>query len=155
MTTKSPADTIGLKPATIDRLWKQFRTAIDATYTAADHNDPARHLRDYAENVGLVDKLETLVHEETRTERQHRAHDGMYGRPVRRPVSCVHAAKILLLGQAGKGAELSEMPESTDWLTYRRTAVEANLIGFLIRAHVSPEWIAACAALDYAEIMKD
>lgn len=157
MTNKPTADTIGLKPATVDRLWRQFRTAIDAAYQAADHHDPAAALRDYAENHSMVDKLDRLLEETTREERDHRRHDGMYGRPVRRPVTMPHAAKILILHAAGDGAAATpeKAPRITDWLQYRRTYVEAHIVGYLIRRHVDPAWVVACQALDYAAVMKD
>lgn len=154
MTTTSapkPADTIGAKPATIDRLWRQFRTAIDAAYKGAQSDDPAAALRDYAENVGLIDKLDRLVRTTTQEERQHRSHKPASLPPYR--VSAVHCARLLILHAAGDGAARTTAPESTDWLIYRREHCEAELIGWLIRAHVSPEFVSACNALDYAKVV--
>ncbi len=53
-----------------------------------------------------------------------------------------------------KGAEMTEMPKATAFLVLRQTAVEAQVIGFLIKANLSADWREEVASLDYAELMK-
>ena len=149
------ADAIGTKPTTIARLWKAFRTAIDAAYEASDHHDPTTALRDYAENQSMRDSLTALVDTATREERSHRSTGRSYIGDRRYRVSAEHCAKLLLLSSAGDGAASVTAPDATDWLTLRRTHCEAYLLGYLIRAHVSPDWVTACKALDYAKVVAD
>jgi len=138
-------DTIGRRPATVDRLWKEFQAAINAAYaTGADSFAP---LRDYAEDISHRDAMAALIAAETAEERRHRAN-----RPGRAP-SIAHCVKLLLLSNAARGAKQPSMPPSTDWLLYRRSAVEASVIGWLACGFVSDAWIEACSGLDYAAVV--
>lgn len=154
MPATATAPNVGRNRAHVDRLWTDFRDAIDRAY-AADKTGDAACLRDYARNVSWHDALDALVSAEKAAEREHRGFGRrLLGYPPPRAISAEHSARLLLLHNAADGAKLAAMPASTDWLIYRRPAVEATLLGYLVRAHVSPDWVAACAALDYAEAVK-
>ncbi len=138
----------------IDKIWDGLRDAIDAAYQAGRmQSDDARQcLRDYARNISWSDNLETLLDAETNAERRHRS-----GRPADRwksPISSRNAAKLLLCHNALEGSNLQSMPYGARFLVIRKTAAEAEVIGYLIRDHVTPEWRELVSSLDYAEIMK-
>jgi len=133
----------------INRLWERMQAAIDAAY---DHGktDEAAALRDYASNVSMNGAIEKLLADETANERQHRrgwphANDSVIGPMV--------AARLLLVTKFAEGSELKAMPPATDWLIYRRTAVEAELLGWLSRHAVLDDFRAECKTLDYAKLM--
>jgi hypothetical protein len=132
-------------------FWQQFREAVNATYDEANknHDQDGICLRDYAENISWSDNLASLLGREAANERQHRRN-----RPSPSGFSVDTAAKLILLDNAVKGAGMSEMPKATAFLVLRRTAVEAETIGFLARKHLSAEWRQAVSSLDYAQLMK-
>lgn len=131
----------------IARIWSTLRDLIDTTYQA-NVGDDAKALRDYARNQSWSDDLEKLLAEETANERQHRSLRSVRG------FSSSDAAKLIICGNLLRGAELTAMPSALTFITFRRTAAEANLLGYLIRANVTPEWKQAVSSLDYAECME-
>jgi hypothetical protein len=135
----------------IDSLWKQFREAINSAYAEADkkRDENGICLRDYAENISWSDNLATLLGRETANERQHRSN-----RPSIPGFSAETAAKLILLNQASNGAAQEQLPQSTAFLVFRQTAVEAQVIGFLSKKHLSAEWHQAVASLNYADLMQ-
>ena len=137
----------------VDQLWRELRDAINKAYDEhgrkAQFDDDFGCLRDYAEDISWSDDLAGLLGRESANERQHRSN-----RPVPRGFSVETAAKLILLNNFAKGAELSEMPKATAFLVLRKTAVEAEVIGFIIKDYLSADWRAAVNAMDYAELMK-
>jgi hypothetical protein len=139
------------KPTThqhINQLWEHFRDAIDAAY--ADTQNPNRDsLRDYARNQSWSDDLEKLLSDETANERQHRQTRTIRG------FSSQDAAKLIICGNVLRGSELTEMPSALTFITLRASAAEANLIGYLVREHLTPEWKQSVSSLDYCDCMKE
>jgi hypothetical protein len=138
----------------IDALWQQFRRAINKTYAAVQEhpypiNDDAQCLRDYAENISWSDDLAALLGRETANERQHRRN-----RPAIKGFSSETAAKCILMNNALKGAQMPALPSATAFLVLRQTAVEAEVIGFLVKYHLHDAWREAVNMLDYSELMK-
>jgi hypothetical protein len=133
----------------VDSLWRQFRTAVNASYNAAKMAEDGESLRDYAENISWHDAMSGLLGRETANERRHRSR-----RPSIPGFSNETAAKLVLMQQAADGSELHEMPAATEFLIFRQTAAEARVIGWLIREHITAEWRAEFDTLDYAELMK-
>lgn len=131
----------------ITQIWSELRNIIDQTYQA-DIGEDAKSLRDYARNQSWSDDLEKLLAEETANERQHRSHRSVRG------FSSSDAAKLIICGNVLRGSELTEMPSALTFITFRHSAAEANLLGYLIRANVTPEWKDAVSSLDYAECME-
>jgi hypothetical protein len=132
------------KPTThqhINQLWEQFRDAIDAAY-ADTQNTNRDSLRDYARNQSWSDTVEKLLAEETANERQHRQSRTVRG------FSSQDAAKLIICGNVLRGTELETIPSALTFITFRHSAAEANLIGYLIRAHVTPEWKQSFNSLD-------
>lgn len=141
------------KSHVIKNLWQEMREAINKTY--AQRPDPendhdADCLRDYAEDISWSDDLAALLGRETANERQHRNN-----RPAVPGFAASTAAKLILMENVRKGAEMSQLPRATAFLVLRQTAVEAEVIGFLIRENLAKEWKDAIASLDYAQLMKD
>ena len=140
---------------TINGLWQELRQAINRTYEASQQNhlnrvlDDAQCLRDYAENISWSDDLAALLGRETANERQHRTN-----RPSVPGFSANTAAKLILMTNVSEGAELPELPKATMFLVLRQTAVEAEVIGYLIQSQLSPEWHKAVKSFDYAALMK-
>jgi hypothetical protein len=138
---------------TIAELWIEFRDAIDKAYRQADtskgHDSPALNLRDYANNVSWSDSLRALLDREIESEKQHRRGHV----PAIKNFSIDTAAKLLLMQYALRGAQMTEMPSAVDLLVHRKTAVEAEVIGFLIKKHLSREWEERLGTLDYAALM--
>jgi len=132
----------------IARIWSQLRDIIDTTYQANIGED-AKSLRDYARNQSWSDDLEKLLAEETANERQHRSLRSVRG------FSSSDAAKLVICGNVLRGSELPEMPSALTFISFRHSAAEANLLGYLIRANVTPEWKASVESLDYSECMKN
>jgi hypothetical protein len=139
----------------INQLWEQFRDALDAAYAesqtkkfSGDAYADSSCRRDYARNISWSDNTEKLLTTETANERQHR-----HTRTVR-GFSSQDAAKLIICGNILRGSELSEMPSALTFITFRASAAEANLLGYLIRTHVTPEWKASVQSLDYSECMK-
>jgi hypothetical protein len=135
----------------INSLWKQFREAINSAYAEADksRDDNGICLRDYAENISWSDNLATLLDRETANERQHRSN-----RPSIPGFSAETAAKLILLNQASTGASREQLPQSTAFLVFRQSAVEAQVIGFLAKKYLPLKWHQAISALDYAKLMQ-
>jgi hypothetical protein len=139
----------------INGLWQELRTAINRAYEASQINhsnrflDDAQCLRDYAENISWNDDLSALLARETANERQHRTN-----RPSVHGFSAITAAKLILMENVSKGAQMAELPKATAFLVLRHTAVEAEVIGFLISSQLSPEWHKAVKSFDYAALMK-
>jgi hypothetical protein len=146
------------KPTThhhINQLWEQFRDALDAAYAesqtkkfSGDEYADSSCLRDYARNISWSDNTEKLLTTETANERQHR-----HTRTVR-GFSSQDAAKLIICGNVLRGSELETIPSALTFITFRPSAAEANLLGYLLRAHVTPEWKQAVQSLDYSECMK-
>ena len=132
----------------ISQIWSELRDIIDQTYQANIGQD-AKSLRDYARNQSWSDSLEKLLAEETTNERQHRSLRSVRG------FSSSDAAKLIICGNVLRGSELTEMPSALTFMSFRHSAAEANLLGYLIRTNVTPGWKQAVASLDYAECMKE
>jgi hypothetical protein len=132
----------------ICQLWNQLRDAIDQAYQAAT-SDEGKALKDYARNVSWSDDLEKLLTSETANERQHRNSRSVRG------FSSQDAAKLIICGNVLRGTELQTVPSALTFVVFRPSAAEANLLGYLIRAHVTPEWKASVESLDYSECMKN
>lgn len=140
----------------INNLWQEFREAINQTYRSNDatcrtggFNDDINCLRDYAEDVSWTDDLAALLGRETANERQHRSN-----RPQVIGFSAGTAAKLILMTNACKGAELTELPRATAFLVLRQTAVEAEVIGWLCRERLVEPWRRAVKSFDYAKLMQ-
>jgi len=146
------------KPTThqhINQLWEQFRDAIDAAYADAQKkdfsgsaHDESSCLRDYARNISWSDDVEKLLASETANERQHRQSRTVRG------FSSQDAAKLIICGNVLRGSELASIPSALTFITFRHSAAEANLLGYLIRGHVTPEWKQSVESMDYSECMK-
>jgi len=139
---------------TVDKLWREFREAINKTYGVgtggyANADTPEACLRDYAENISWHDRLAALLGRESANERQHRS-----GRPTVPGFSIETAAKLILMSQASQGAKLETMPSATLFLWARQSAAEAQVIGFICRENLSPDWHMAVECLDYAKLMQ-
>ncbi len=135
----------------IDNLWRQFRESINAAYTDANkrRDEDGICLKDYAENISWSDDVGKLLASESANERQHRSN-----RPPVPGFSVETAAKLILMSQVAEGSRLSEIPRSTTFLVFRKTAAEARVIGYLIRNFLPADWYSAVTALDYAKLMQ-
>lgn len=135
----------------INKLWDEMRGAINRAYATANktNDQDGVCLRDYAENISWSDSTARLLGREAANERQHRSN-----RPSVPGFSVESAAKLILMNQAYRGANELELPRSTAFLVFRQTAVEAQVIGHLIRAELAQSWRDAISALDYSELMK-
>jgi len=135
-------------------LWREFRDAINKAY--AEHGSDASStndfacLRDYAENISWSDSLGRLLDRETQNERQHRSN-----RPLVPGFSPATAARLILMENARKGTEMTDVPRSTAFLVLRQTAVEAEILGWIVRDYLPEPWRKAVASYDYAELMKE
>ena len=137
----------------LNQLWNQMRDAIDAAYKQekADNNSGAaitKALRDYARDISWTDSLAALVGRETANERQHRQN-----RPSPRGFSGGDAANLIGMNCGSRGSDLLQMPSAAEFLVFRQTAVEAQVVGFLAKQFITPEWKAAVAKFDYAKLM--
>lgn len=132
----------------ISQMWQGLREIINRTYAESDRDESKNALRDYAEDISWSDDLEKLLSEETHNEKQHRGQRSMRG------FSTQDAAKLILCTNVLRGSELSTMPSALTFIQFRATAAEANLIGYLIRDFVTPEWRALVEAYDYSDLMK-
>ena len=135
----------------IDGLWDEFREAINKAYAVAEkvRDEDGCCLRDYAENISWSDSTARLLGRETANERQHRSN-----RPSVPGFSNESAAKLILMQQAATGALSKEMPRATAFLVFRQSAIEAEVIGYLIRNFVTVEWRESLAELDYVKLMR-
>lgn len=136
----------------IDNLWREMRRFINEAY-ALDRNPSDDNstgcLRDYAENISWSDDLAALLGREAANERQHRSN-----RPSVSGFSAETAAKLIIMRNVRGGAALAEMPKATTFLVLRQTAVEAEVIGWLIKARIDPRWLEAIESYDYAKLMQ-
>ena len=138
------------KPTThqhITQIWDGLRDAVDRAYQSAT-TDETKALRDYARNISWSDDLEKLLASETTNEKQHRNTRSVRG------FSSQDAAKLIICGNVLRGSELETIPSALTFITFRKSAAEANLIGYLIRAYLTPEWKQSVQSLDYSECMK-
>jgi hypothetical protein len=139
----------------INQIWEHFRDAIDAAYAASQSKEfsgsayaDSSCLRDYARNISWSDACEKLLATETANERQHRQSRTVRG------FSSQDAARLIICNNVLRGAELTEMPSALTFITFRPSAAEANLLGYLIREHLASGWKSAVQSLDYSECMK-
>jgi hypothetical protein len=140
--------------ARINMLWDQMRNAIDAAYAAENKANTsgaaiAGALRDYARDISWSDNLAALLGREAANERQHRCN-----RPAPRGFSIQDASKLIVMNCVARGAQLMRMPNAAEYLVYRQTAVEAQVVGFLTREHLPVDWRQAVDSLDYAKLME-
>jgi hypothetical protein len=166
MPTTSPAPiapvykhTTGKDRATVDALWRDFRNAIDATYrdhkaAGYKHDDERRVLHDYVRNMSMRDAIDQLEAAEIAGEREHRAFGRRLVGDIGRRIPHAQAARVVLLGHVANGAQRTAMPSAIEWLQGRRTCTEAQLLGYLVRHHLSLDWIKAADVLDYADAVK-
>jgi len=134
----------------ITDLWADFQDVIanvDALATSADGHAPENALHDYSTR-STPWRLANLVGRETANERQHRGVTTVPG------FSVGDAAKLHIMSNALYGATFPEMPPAHLFLTMRATAAEAMVIGYLVRAELTPEWMQRVEKLDYSELMK-
>ena len=133
---------------TIATLWEQLRDAIDAAYAASPRTGEPTPLHDYRRDA-TVDELERLLQAETANERQHR-------RTTSAPkgFSARTASMLILCSNAATGARKQDLPPSTIFLIWRKTAAEAEVLGWLAREHLSAEWLSQVESLDYAKLME-
>jgi hypothetical protein len=134
----------------ISNLWQEMREAINQTYANAGDDQDLICLRDYSENTGWVDDLQKLLGAgaETANEKQHRG-----TRPQVVGFSSGTASKLILMQNVIRGARLPKLPSAVDYLRFRHTAFEAEVIGFLVRKHLHADWIKAVDSFDYAQLM--
>ncbi len=141
---------------TISELWNQFRLSIDAAdadgkkLNSADGHAECNALHDYTSDRNW--RLFNLLGRESANERQHRGVP-YYGRGAQ--LSVRDAAMLNLMAQASLGAWRGVMPSAHLFLTMRPTAIEAEVIGYLCRKHLSHEWREALGVLDYSKLMQD
>ena len=137
---------------TVNNLWAEFRASINAAYKTAVNKYDYRtgmKLRNYAEDQHPFDALHDLLKRESAAERRHRGTDTYFGFPV------TIAAKLELMEKARSGATSPQPPDPLQLLTCRPTALEAEVIGYLIRHHVNKQWLQAVDALDYPKLMNE
>jgi hypothetical protein len=157
--------TNGRNARLLETLERQVRDAIDASYLTGEkypsggrvcvpHDDPRSDLRDYVRNQTWCDKFDALIDRETKHERGHRR-----GAPNgwRFKFGAKHGARIVMLSQLGQGAQRTEAPAAASFITWRDTAAEAQLIGWLARVELAkvPGLLDALALLDYAAAGRD
>lgn len=147
-----------MKPDTqIKELWEQFRDALTIAYTVENklHGNGSAHnvagaLRDYARDQMHHDDLRELLDEELQNERQqHSICTRAY------PVYCISnlsRAKLLIMQNAVDGCTLDKMPPATIFMTYRHSAAEAMLLGFMAKGSLKHEWRNAVQAIDYTKL---
>jgi hypothetical protein len=135
----------------IDKLWDGFREAINSAYAEADktRNEDGICLRDYVEDISWSNNLANLLAREVVNEKRHRSN-----RPSIPGFSPETAAKLILMNQAADGAIKKQLPLSTAFLVFCQTAVEAQVIGFLTKRHLSQDWYTHLGTLDYAKLMQ-
>lgn len=136
---------------TIDKLWDEFRQAINKAYAEADktRDENGICLHDYAEDMSWSDSMQSLLGREIANERQHRS-----SRPSVSGFSNESAAKLILMSQITNGASKTELPSATDFLVYRQSAIEAQVLGYLVKRFLTSEWHIRVAALDYSKLMQ-
>jgi len=135
----------------ITDLWADFQDYIadyDSRSTSADGHAESNALHDYS-TTRTPWRLANLVGRETASERQHRGVTSVPG------FSVGDAAKLHIMSNAMWGASFSSLPPSHLYLTMRQTAVEAVVIGYLLRDDLTVEWKDRVASLDYSELMQE
>jgi hypothetical protein len=130
----------------VNRLWEQLEDALTRGYKT--NAEVREHLRDYVPDVGWNDKLAALVGREAAAEREHRK---FVGGEFNENVPVGVSARLMVVQKIGEGAQLASMPLATDFLNMRHSAVEARVVGYLLREVLSEEWVAEAVALDYAK----
>ena len=135
----------------IDRLWETMRDTLDKAYSVANvgRDEQGTALRHYARDIYWHDAMDALLREETANERQHRRGE------VVRGFSAESGAKLILLGQVATGAKAKSLPDVTGFLHFRITAMQSQVIGFLIRAQLPVDWFTELAKLDYPKLMQE
>ena len=135
----------------IDRLWEAMRDALDKAYSVANkgRDEQGTALRDYARDIAWYDGMRDLLSRETANERQHRRGNTVRG------FSAESGAKLILLGQVANGASKDGLPDATNFLHFRITAMQAQVIGYLIRKQLPISFHAGLAELDYPKIMQE
>lgn len=133
----------------INAMWQGLREIINETYQNNESREERLALRDYAENISWSDDLEKLLREETANEKQHRGTRSVRG------FSSQDAAKLVLCGNVLSGSRLKQIPSALTFITYRKSAAEANLIGWIVKEFITPEWLALVESKDYGQLMKD
>lgn len=138
----------------IEKLWDQFNQALDA----ANRDGMSKHsanghavenaLRDYAQTETPW-RMASLLGRETANERQHRGHS-----PSPKGFSVGDAAKLHLMSAVSSGSVRDKEPAAHAFLTMRQTAVEAIVIGYLCRKHITQTWRDELETLDYVKLMQ-
>lgn len=134
----------------INQLWEEFRSTIDAVDKLADSADghaEVNALHDYTQDRDW--QLASLLGRETANERQHRK-----GSEAPKAFGVGAAARLQIMTNAAYGASLPKMPSAHLFLTMRQTAIEAEVIGYLLRGHLSQEWRNAVDSIDYSKLMQ-
>lgn len=148
--------TNGRRAALVGKLEQRVRAAIDAAYRSGRNpstpaTDHPGALRDYVTEISSPDAWLRLVDREAKAEREHRRFTSFaphipYAIPVRQ------GARVTLLHNVGRGAEMADAPPASDFLVYRPSAVEAIVLGWLARRELAadPGLVPALLLLDYA-----
>lgn len=135
----------------VDKLWEGLEAALIEGYKT--NPEVKEHLRDYVPDITWTDALSALVGREAAAERKHRGWGPEWAK-YHRPFPVALAAKLMVVHQIGQGAGLKSLPPATDFLRFRPSAVEAQIVGYCLRNVLTPEWIAEAQALDYAQAVK-
>lgn len=130
----------------INQHWSEFEKFIGAAYAKG-----ASELRDYAPDVTWCNALAKLVEAETANERQHRRGNDRRPKDFSAPI----AAKLIIMRQAAVGSQKKDCPPASDFLVYRQTTVEAQVIGWLCRWVIDDPWRAAVDVIDYVAVMQE
>jgi len=134
----------------INKLWDDFTTIIAKAYESAPSEDRAGHnvqgaLSDYVAGYGNRAKLANLVDTETKHERRHRAARHW-------SISAEQGARLIIMQCACDGADRKTMPPATIFLTYRDSAAESTLLGFLCSIVMPEDFKQAVRAIDYTKL---
>lgn len=140
-----------MKPSReIAKLWDEFESYIDNAYVAGVENCDA--IRDYSNEHSYGRQLKELLALETQNERQHRR--GFRPDGWRARISSDAAAKLMIMQNAAEGMRMKKMPSAIEFITFRKTAAESRLVGFIIRSQHRFQWMHDLEQLDYAQLMK-
>jgi hypothetical protein len=138
---------------TVEKLWSELDAAIDAAARDAFSNrgdSESMAITRFHEYDGRA--LRALIADEISNEKAHRRTFAA-GRAY--PISVSVAAKLIILENIGRGAASEKAPSFTIFIDWRRSAADAYALGYLLRAHLSSDWIATARLLDYSEAVKD
>jgi hypothetical protein len=145
-------------------LRRRVREAINAAYKrladeshrqhGTPHDEHSRAIRDYVENMGMIDRFEDLETREGQSERKHRGWGPEWAK-YHRHVSVPHCALLIILNNIGDGARLEAEPSATTFVSMRTTAAEAELLGYLARVELLADagLVEALQQLDYAAVV--